>query len=447
MLGTRRRLAPLLLVLLAAAGCRHAPAAGPGERTRAVAFSNVSVVKPEADTVVAGQTVIARDGRIVAVGPASTTAIPPDALVVDGTGRFLLAGLHDLHVHHFGTRNRHRGYTDPDLALYLAAGVTTVRVMHGSEDALRARERIRAGRLAGPRLVVCSEQISGRWHGGTPDSAAAAVRRFHAEGYDCVKLYSGLTSEAFDAAVSTADGLGLPTAGHAPVRLRFEEILRLGSIEHVEEIQWHFGRRPLDSAADTARVDSMVMAGVAVVPTIGGFDFSAYADDDRYAALLARESTAYVPERMLADRDENLAFHRGRGADVDSLAREWRAMYERALQYTRFLHERGVTIVMGTDAGGALTVPGFSAAIELETMVDAGLSPAEALRAATSGAAGFLGSDAGRVEVGRLADLVLLRADPLRSISAVREVEGVLAGGAWLDRAALDALLAELRRR
>lgn len=437
----------LALAAFVCAGCQRGMAERYARRPAVIAFVGINVVRPEADSVVPGQIVVASGGRIVAVGQAASTPVPGDAFVVDGTGLFLLAGLHDLHVHHFGTGDRAEGYEERDLGLFLAAGVTSVRIMHGSADGLRARDRVRAGRLPGPRLTVCSPQISGRSHGTTAVEAAAAVRRFHAQGYDCIKLYSGLSTEAFSAAAATADSLGLPVSGHAPVRLPFELLLRLASIEHVEEIQWRFDRQPPDEGAHAALVDSLAAAGVAIVPTIGGFDFSAYADDARYAELLARPSTAYVPDFLLADRDENLAFWRERGTDLDSLSRSWREMYERALQYTAFFHGRGVTLLMGTDAGSSLTVPGFSAAIELETMVAAGLTPAEALQSATTDAAAFLGSDAGRVEVGRDSDLIVLHADPLRDVSAVREVEGVLVGDTWLDRRALDALLASLRKR
>ena len=439
--GIRRRLGILLCAAISA--CAQPSLDRHVSRPADVAFVDVAVVDVRSGTVVPRQTVLVHDGRISGRGAVAAIAIPPGATVVNGTGRYLLPGLIDAHVHHFESD---KGYGERELALFLAKGVTTVRVMRGTERALSARERQRAGTLLSPRLVVCSPHVSGS-RNTPPDSLADAVRRYTRLGYDCIKIYSGPSPAAFAAAVDAADSAGIPTAGHASTRLPFGHVLRLGSIEHIEEIQWFFGRRTLNEREHGKRLDSLAASGKPVVTTVGGFDFGAHLRDEDYGRLLARESSRYVTREGLRERASFIETQRRRGVSMDSLERAFDGMYLRALHYARAFHDRGVTLVMGTDAGNGLSPPGFSAHDELETLVRAGLSPAQALATGTEHGAALLKLPAGQIEAGRLADLLLLRANPLDDITAVRQIDGVMAGTRWLDRSAVDAILSAMRRR
>lgn len=435
--------ASVLLVILVSA-CRGPAVDRYAAQPARLAFVGVGVVYPGRGQVLPDQTVIVEGGRIVSVGRSNAVRLPPSTTIVNGSGQYLMPGLVDAHVHHF---EPDRGYFEPEMLLFLAKGVTSVRIMNGTERALRARELIRAGRLVGPRLVVCSPQIARNSDGSSLDSARAAVRRYAARGYDCIKIYTGPKLDAFAAAVAIADSLRIPTAGHAATRLPFDQILRLGSIEHVEELQWFFGRRPLlTSEEDGPRVDSIARSGVPVVTTLGGFDFRRYVSDTGYARIRAMESSRYAPESWMRESDSELTSRRAKGTNIDSLVRSFGEMYARALRYTKFFHDRGVRLIMGTDAGNLLHVPGFAAMLELETLVAAGLTPAEALTSATENGADLLGVDGGRIEPGRVSDVILLRANPLTNVANVAQIEGVMVGTKWLDRRATDAILADLRK-
>jgi imidazolonepropionase-like amidohydrolase len=438
------RRAALLCAVAGVAACQPDPGRHVRQHQR-LAFVQVTLVDPVKGQTKAGHTVVTEAGRIVSIGPSDSVDPPANAFVVQGAGRYLMPGLIDAHVHHF---DEDHGYFERELLLYLANGVTSVRIMNGSGRALRARDRIRAGSLAGPHLVVCSPQIRATSGGNGPDSARIDVQRHAAAGYDCLKIYTGPRPDAFEAAVAMADSLRLPTAGHASRRIPLELLLRMRSLEHVEEIQAFFGRRPaLDAATDGPRVDSIVKSGVRVVPTLGGFDFRPYYSDSGYATLLARESSRYVPEPWFSHRDRDLKRRRAAGEDIDSLSRSFGEYYERALLYTRFFHERGVRLVMGTDAGNTLHAPGFSAILEMRALVTAGLSASQALASAAADAADLLGVDAGRIEAGRASDLLLLRRNPLEDVGNLATVDGVLAGTRWIDQNAIVSILRELRRR
>lgn len=436
--------AALICTVAGVAACQRDPGRHARQPDR-LAFVDVAVVDAVNGQIDSGQTVVTEAGRIVAIGPSDSLDPPQHAHVVQGAGRYLMPGLIDAHVHHF---DEDHGYFERELLLYLARGVTSVRIMNGSDRALRAREGIRAGSLVGPRLVVCSPQIREKSGGNSPDSARIAVRRYAAAGYDCLKIYTGPKPDAFAAAVAMADSLQLPTAGHASRRIPLELLLRLRSIEHVEEIQFFFGLRPaLNAATDGPRVDSIAQSGVRVVSTLGGFDFRPLVSDSGHAALLARESSRYVPEPWFSSRDRDLKRRRAKGEDIDSLSRSFGEYYERALRYTKFFHDRGVRLIMGTDAGGNLHAPGFSAVLELQALVAAGLPASQALASATADAADLLRVNAGRVEVGRASDLVLIRRNPLEDVGNIATVDGVLAGTRWIDQDAIMSILRELRRR
>jgi imidazolonepropionase-like amidohydrolase len=421
------------------------------ERHDRLALVGANVVDVDAGEVHTGYTVMVEDGVIRWVGPDGGREIPPGTRVVDAAGGYLIPGLADLHIHHFPRqeidRRSRRPYDERDLMLYVVNGVTLVRVMDGSPRDLDAQVRIERGELLGPRFVVCAPMITNRWNARPPAELADTVRAYHGEGYDCLKVYSGLDEERFLRVMALGDSLGLHTTGHAQGRLSFEHTLRYASIEHIEELQQFFGRAPFTDDEHAVLIDEIVESGAFVTPSIGGFYHYRYLDDRQYATLLARESSRYVSLFWIQERDRMIADWQNRGADMDSLSRAWKDLYENALPITGLLHARGVPLLLGTDTGDLLHAPGFAVHEELEALVRAGLSPAAALRTGTSAPADFLGIASGRIEPGRRADLVLLAADPLADISNVRQIRGVLVGDAWLDDDARQAILRALRRR
>lgn len=419
--------------------------------------------------VVAGETlgphtVAVRDGRVADVWPADEA---PEVLtagrIVDGAGRYLLPGLWDAHVHFRGgeeLREENRAL----LALYPRNGVTTVRDAGGdlTEALLAWRDSIAAGELLGPRILTSGPKLDGpdpAWDGSLaladPSEAPAALDSLEAMGADYVKLYDGTMSpEVFLAAVREAEARGTTITGHMPLAVDFLEAVEAGldGTEHLyyvykgtapnrDEITrrvragelgfwdafWTTLDLPVDSARRAQVFQAMAERGTAVVPTlhIGG-------------VLADVENADHADDPELADIPQAIQeTYRGRVESARRSSRESRdanrALRERMAAMVEPMHEAGVRILAGSDAGpfNSYTYPGTALHGELEALVQAGLTPAEALRTATTEPAAFMGLDGelGRVAPGYRADLVLVEGDPLEDIGATREVAVVVQDG------------------
>lgn len=236
-----------------------------------------------------------------------------------------------------------------------------------------------------------------------------------------------------------ADSLGISTAGHFQWALPLSLSLRLGSGEHIEAagLQDYFGHEMPTAERHHEIARQIAESGIFITTTIRAITPD-YADSELLQAMLDRAETSYVP-RSLRDAV------RDRG-ESDRRFDEFKAQYDRALAITKFLHDRGVRFVLGTDAGGGLTVPGFSVHDELEALVAAGMTPAEALTTATVNVSTLLNGNGGRIEVGRDADFLLVSENPLENIARTRSVRGVFTGDVWIDREALNQILIHLKK-
>jgi hypothetical protein len=428
------------------------------------------------------QTVLLRGDRIAHIGPATEVPVPSGAQVLDARGKFLIPGLWDMHVHLRGRT----APTDIDMPLYVANGVTGVRDMssdcYGKVDAeagciadlRRWQRQLEAGELLGPRLLALgSWGVNGpSLPDGLPPFFAARTREegqelaryFAVRGVDFIKVLSRIPPEGYRGLAEEARRHGLHLAGHEPLAMSAVEVSQAGqrSIEHArvfltncfpgaEEFRksgqgptpsTRWSRRMVDEhepARCTEVFRHLARNGTRYVPTHVTRRFDAYTHD---AAFRSDARSRYVPrpswEEWNRDADRTDASDpspEGRQARMD--------FYRKGLELTGAAHRAGVAVLAGTDAGDSYVFPGFSLHDELEELVKAGLTPAEALEAATWRGAVFLGreSDAGSVEPGKLADLVLLDADPLEDIRHTRRIHAVVLGGRLLDREALDRLL------
>jgi hypothetical protein len=436
------------------AGAGHVPASAP------LALVGVTLI-PMTDgvTSLADQTVIVRDGRIAAIGPRRRVAIPRGSQVIDGRGRFLMPGLADMHVHLEYLEN-------PDvLKLFVANGVTTVRSMDGRPYILGWRDQVKAGGLIGPRIVTAGPIIDGSPPArpdnlavADPAAARAAVAEQASRGYDFIKLYSNLSQESYAAAADEARQRGLRVAGHVPRTVPLERAMAsLWSIEHLGDFAGAiaaegqttpgYARRALAAPTDAARLDALVgklaAARTWVIP--------ATVQQDRWLAppaevqkWLLEPSIRNLPPAVLDQWRASVERFSGR-MDAD----DW-AMLEQArrnrLAVVAALHRGGVRLAIGTDTPNPFVGMGASVHLELANFVAAGMSPLDALRAATIAPAKMLGLEAeqGSVELGKRADLLLLAGNPLDDIRNTARPAGVVLSGRWFGSDQLVAFRSTL---
>lgn len=468
----RRSVLATLTVLIA---CQSSP---PTEAD--LAITGAAVIDVATGEALPDRTVLVEGDRIVAVGPRDELRVVDDAEVVDAAGMYLIPGLWDAHVHSAANTSWH-------FPLFIAHGITSVRNLHTTVDTSLAltravKQRLESGELLGPRFLANGGVVDGEppvWPGSavatTPEEGRAIVDSLVAGGADFIKVYDRLLADVYDAVAERAAERGIPVDGHVPFDVSPIRVAEAGqrTIEHasgiamgcaanadslraahreylqvVEDLPFPQGEvaffRMVRAAVDArdpercqATVEAYLEHGVTVVPTFVVF---------------------MGPEPLLSDS--------ARMAMLPAAFREqWTAMAQRGphpvasiMEPVRdvvdgdrwMLHEAGVPFLAGTDLGNPFLVPGASLHDELEALVESvGMSPLEALRAATLGPARtFEMTDSlGTVEDGMLADLVLLRSNPLEDIRNAREIEAVVLDGRYFDREHLDGMIAEAAGR
>ncbi|HUF75474.1 MAG TPA: amidohydrolase family protein [Longimicrobiales bacterium] len=468
--SSRRPLSsPTLAATLAATLAMMVSACG-GEPTRAdLVIENVTVIDAR-NGVRPGRTVAVRDDEIVSV---EESGAPSDAVrVIDGSGRYLIPGLWDMHVH----LTYDEALTSAMPALFLRWGVTNVRDTGGLlDELLPVVETMRAEGAAAPRVFFAGPLLDGErvvydgqgrpeigMSNSTVEDARANVAALAEAGADFIKIYELVSPQVFDALVTAAGEHGLPVAAHVPLSMRARSVApRVRSMEHVRNVE-------LDCAAEPERLLQTRREELAGGGAEAGADLrarlhalqrlpaiAAYDADECDQVLSTMGSTIQVPTLRLNSfalrppfaRDD---WYQALAAAPPAIAESWRAAGEAwrdapveqdttfaawSLRLVGWMDERGVPVGAGTDTPINYALPGYALHSELEMLVRAGLTPLEALGAATLRAAEFfdLESEMGAVEPGMRADLVLLAADPLDDISNTRRIEAVVFQGRLLD--------------
>lgn len=428
----RSRTTAIALLVLAAGTARPGVAQAPAR----LAFVDVTVIPMDRERTLAHQVVLVEDGRIVSVRPRGAVRIPAGTVRVDGRGRFLMPGLFDMHVHVEDTT---------DLTLFLVKGFTTLRSLEGRPEHLEWRRAIRAGERIAPDLFT-SGPFTNLPAIRTPGDAERAVREQRAAGYDEIKVHGPMPESAYDALCRTAHEVGIPVVGHAQRQLPFGVMVRCGQIElsHAEEILYSYFKY---DASDSVRrripeaADSIRRAGMSVTATLVTYK-RIVAQVDNVDSLLARTATAWVPpEELVAWQRTNNRYVRNWSRDRLPMLR---ARYSFQVEMVRALHRAGVRVMVGSDAIGPGWVPGWAGQEELRILVhDVGMTPYEALRAATVVPAAFLGvaGEVGTIAPSRRADLLLLGANPLLDIANAERIAGVMVRGHWIDSAQIASRL------
>ena len=431
-------LLPLLLVL-AVSPLRPAEEPAPGDT---LVLTNATVVPMTGDGTLHDRTLVIARGEVIAIRPASAP-VPAGAEVHDLGGRFVVPGLIDGHVH----------LREPDrsLLLFPVNGVTTVVNLEGRPRHLALRDSIvAAGDALAPRILTSGPYLDEIV--GTGEQARREVRRQHAVGYDLVKIHGEMEEGAFEAAIDEAAGLGLPVVGHRPDNLPTDVVLGSGmtALAHLEELLGSsLLSEPIGLTRDSTRAvaRALVESGTAVITTLEFFTGIRDQATDRFYGLITQPELAYVS----AER-RHAWLYDGHREYIDREELPW---YDTAVvdlhRIAGAIHEQGGTLVAGTDTPLEYTIPGFSLHDELGHLVAAGLTPLEALRAATVVPADLFGvPHLGRIEVGATADLLVLASDPAESVEALQWLDAVVLRGRWHPRETLhqrrEALAAEYAR-
>ena len=437
-----------------------------------IVIAHVTVINPGAALVQPDSIVVINGDRITFVSHSAVVPLAKNTRVIDGRGQFLIPGLWDMHVHSaFG--DWFPGGRDIILPLFIANGVTGVRDMGGDIPVLVGwRKQIADGRIIGPRMIISGPMLDALLPDGklrfpssiavtTPESAVAAVDSLKAQGVDFIKVQSVISHDAYLAAAAEAHKVGLPIVGHVPDKVRIAETIAAGqkSIEHLmgsfegcstEEEKFIAGQGDLKlllATQDKQKCDALIrqlaQSQTWQVPTLAWQRGGTFLDQrdlkhdplDKYVPAFWRDVTwkRFTDEMMP-------------GLLHDPL--ELRQKYFASnLQMVRAQHRAGVPFLAGTDtAPGVYIMPGFSLHDELANFVEAGFTPMESLQTATSNPAKFLGMESsyGSVEAGKIADLVLLAANPLQDIHNTQKITAVIATGRLYDRAALDRILKQV---
>jgi imidazolonepropionase-like amidohydrolase len=454
--------AAILILVSLLLGADSAFAQGTG---RPLAFTHVTVIDTAGGPPLADMTVVVDNRRILELGRSDEIRPPRQARIVEARGKYLIPGLWDMHVHEvFGDWLPANERVTP--LLFVANGITGVRDMGGDLEVLkRWRAQIEAGRLVGPRMYIAGPMLDGptpRFPRSAPVDNAADGRRWvdqlQAQGVDFIKIQSLIPRDGYFAAADEAKKRGITFVGHVPDAIRASEASDAGqkSIEHFTGIfegctsiedQLIKGPKSLGLNvkfydADKARVLIAQMAKNQTwqVPTLVWERGQWLIDDiDLHDDPLTKYAPAAWKERTWP------MFTRDILKDMDTDPLPVRKQFvQMELDMTLAMFRAGVPFMAGTDtAAGVHVFPGFSLHQELALFVKAGLTPLQALQTATLNPARFMGrtADLGTVEQGKLADLVLLDANPLDDIANTRRIRAVVLAGRYFDRADLDRML------
>jgi len=444
-----------------------------------LAVTHATVINPSDASPRPDTTVIIANHRIIEVGPSKTVKIPPGSQVVDASGRFLIPALWDMHVH---TENAER-----DFPMFVANGVLGVRNMAGvAKDVFRWREETASGRMVGPQIVAAGPLIDGPEPAhpehaipvGNATEGRQAVRSLKAMGSDFVKVYDGVPRDAYFAIAEESKRVGLPFVGHVPLSIRVVEASNAGqhSLEHgahlsggstyeehaikretsgpdvMEEAKrtGNFSLIPesiakrenqlldhLSSERLSELYKTFVKNGTYLTPTLVVQETRVFVDeiskrpDRRNGYMTKAELEAWKPENDMFSKYRTPSY-------IACQKRE----YKETLKGIKLAQRLGVQLLAGTDVVAPWTYPGFSLHDELGLLVEAGLTPLEALRTATTNPAQFFGfKDMGVIAPGMTANLVLLEADPLENIANTKRISSVILRGTMYTRKQLDDLL------
>ena len=466
-----KKLSALLLLLIVSGNLRAQEL-----RPDVLALTHVTVIDMTGASPKPDMTVLITGRQITAIARSRRMRVPRGAKVINAAGKFLIPGLWDMHVH----------FTEVERSfpLFIANGVTGVRNMGGDlGNLLRWRAEVASEKLVGPRVLTCGPIVDGPQpaaHGptivvGTAAEGRQTVDMLKQRGADCVKVYDRLPRDAYFAIIDQAKKAGLRVVGHVPSAITSAEASDAGqkSFEHlgtilegcsaIEDELRRLEAAPLPSSGDLSEIPRRIAA-------LGERMLDTY-DEQKASQLfttLAKNRTWQVPT-LVTKRALTFVDDFDRNGDPrlkyipQSEQKRWsprqnfllryrtpeyivysKRRFKKELELVGGLHRAGVPLMTGTDLSIPYVFAGFSLHDELELFVEAGLTPMEALQAATRNPAVYLGESGsqGTIERGKIANLVLLGANPLENIRNTQRIDGVVLNGRYLPKDRLQRMLA-----
>jgi imidazolonepropionase-like amidohydrolase len=438
-----------------------------------LAITNVTVIPMTRDTVLRDATIVVREGRITEVGATRNVRVPPGARLMDGRGKYLIPGLADMHTHLYSDGEVPDSLAKYELGVMAANGVTATRFMIGTREHFTLRREVEAGRIVGPQLWLASPQLTGQKDVNsrvvtTPADAREAVKEMADLGYDFVKLTLFITPPVYDAIVSEAKRQGIRVVGHVDPEVGVARALAAG--QQIEHLDNYLESVLADSApmrtsvsdrglfrlknwesldyVDDAKVDRIAgataRAGIYTCPTLTVFK-TAFALGQSEEAIKARPDWGIMPPDLralyLGAREKYW-----KNPATEARRMRWVQVRDRLV---KAIADSGGKIMAGSDTPEWFFGYGWTLHREMESLVAAGLTPYQALAAATRNPAEFLraSKEWGTIEAGKRADLVLLTANPLEDIRNTSRIEAVVIGGRWLDREERNRMIAVAAER
>ena len=414
-----------------------------------LAIIDVSVIPMDTERVLDHQTVLIRDGKVLAIGPPESVTIPAGTQRIEGRGKFLMPGLIDAHVHLM---------SPDDLISYLAYGVTTVVNMSGTPADLKLRAEVRNGSRLGPDIYTAGPTIDGYpplnevfITAMTPTQGDALVVDLKHQGYDFIKVYGTLRPDVFHAIAAACLREHFTLAGHINRQIPAAEVFRAGQAlaAHAEDLLLaHFDHPP--SPTELAKfADEVASSGITVTANVAINPATAAQVQNLDGVLSSGEAqylSAATYSRWIRANNRNL------DEDPKQHLENLRNTQTMDLQFIRLLHDRKVPIILGTDAS-AYGFPGQSAWEEIHQTETAGLNPFAALATATRNSGAYLAkyidhtNNVGTVTEGATADLLLLNSNPLTSNLSRDALAGVVLRGRWVSASQIDAQRSQLKQR
>lgn len=415
-------------------------------QTNSHLIKNVNIVPMTSDTVLWDQMMLIKDGHITQI---ADTISASEMAIIDGNGGYLIPGLIDMHVHVWDAY---------ELGLYLANGVTTVRNLWGQPMHLRMKKSINEEKLIGPMFFTSSPKLTGPVFIGddnlqlfTTEQAKTKVREYKERGYDFIKTYNGLKEELFDAVLQECKAQEFDIVAHPSAEVAYSYHFKpeIVTIEHAEDIV----QQPLNYQLDTVRLREVVEVyasspGTALCPTlVVYYNIYRMLTEDN---ILDSEALDYM-NPLIRRVDSKAQFDRWAHAKAtdSTIVNRIKDQHKFHLLAIRKLHQQGVNIVAGTDAGIGITPAGYSIHQELDFYRQAGMSNYEALKTATinpSKTHDFL-KNLGSIEVGKIANLILIKKNPLEEPETLRQPQLLLLRGRQISQETLDKFKERARNR